>query len=48
MHFLSNLNHDKKNSFSEIDCSCRYIICLINVSVWLDSIERRTERVYVY
>ena len=25
MHFLSNLNHDKK-LVSEIDCSCRYII----------------------
>ena len=27
MHFLSNLNHDKK-LVSEIDCSCRYIIFL--------------------
>ena len=25
IHFLSNLNHDKK-LVSEIDCSCRYII----------------------
>ena len=25
MHFLCNLNHDKK-LLSEIDCSCRYII----------------------